>query len=110
MPGKTRKTNRVNDSGIPVADLDRAMALTYTAVFGAPLERTEVDGIQNALFPARDGAVGISGGLENGKSYVPGKQGARLYFGAPEIDETLRQVERAGGNLPYPKTAIGAIR
>jgi len=100
--------NPVNYFEIPVTDLDRAAAF-YTAVFGGPLERTEIDHNQMALFPARDGATGITGALAKGDSYVPGKQGARLYFSTTDIDETLRQVLRAGGKVLYPKTSIGSL-
>lgn len=100
--------NPVNYFEIPVTDLDRATAF-YTAVFGEPLERTEIDHNQMALFPAREGATGITGALAKGDSYVPGRQGARVYFSTPDIDETLRRVQRAGGKVLYPKTSIGAL-
>jgi hypothetical protein len=91
---------------IPVSDLDRAIAF-YSAVFGCEFERVEIDGNVMANFPAFDEVNGITGALAQGDSYVPGKQGSRIYFRVASIDETLNSVERAEGRVLYPKTSIG---
>jgi predicted enzyme related to lactoylglutathione lyase len=59
------------------------------------------------LFPADRAALGVSGALAKGESYVPGKQGVRVYFNTLSIDDTLRRVELAGGRVLYPKTSLG---
>lgn len=91
---------------IPVADLERAIAF-YGAVFGYEVERTTLDGNAMALFPLDPAAPGITGALAQGDSYIPGRQGVRLYLHSDDIDETLRRVDIAGGKLVYPKTAVG---
>jgi predicted enzyme related to lactoylglutathione lyase len=93
---------------IPVADIDRAI-LFYEAVFGVKLDRLIIDGNQMALFPADEKASGISGSSAKGSSYVPGKQGTRIYFGVANIDDTLTKVLSAGGKVLYPKTSVGAL-
>ena len=91
---------------IPVTDLECAIAF-YTAVFGYQLERVEVDENEMAMFPASDEASGIAGALAKGESYIPGKQGSRIYFSAVSIEDTLHKVELIGGRVLYPKTTIG---
>jgi hypothetical protein len=91
---------------IPVSDLDRAIAF-YSAVFSCEFERVEIDGNAMANFPAFDEANGITGALAKGDSYVPGKQGTRIYFRVASIDEILNNAERTGGRVLYPKTSIG---
>ncbi|AOY00980.1 VOC family protein [Jeongeupia sp. USM3] len=93
---------------IPVGDLERAIAF-YEAVFGHELERLAVDGNDMAFFPADQRANGISGALARGASYLPGKQGARIYFGVASIDDTLAKAVSAGGSITYPKTPIGDL-
>jgi uncharacterized protein len=100
--------NPVTYFEIPVSDLERAIAF-YSAVFTCEFERLEMDGNQMAYFPTFDDAPGITGALAHGESYVPGRQGSRLYFSSEDIDETLRRVEQAGGQMVYPKTSIGEL-
>jgi predicted enzyme related to lactoylglutathione lyase len=91
---------------VPVQDLERAIAF-YGKVFGYAFERATIDGNEMALFPADRAALGVSGALAKGESYVPGKQGVRVYFNTLSIDDTLRRVELAGGRVLYPKTSLG---
>ncbi len=92
---------------IPVTDLERAIAF-YNAVFGYQFERTNIDGNEMALFPALDQASGITGALAKGDSYVPGKQGSRIYFSVVSIEEVLQKVKLARGKVLYPETSVGA--
>ena len=92
---------------IPVTDLERAIVF-YRAVFGYKFERTNIDGNEMALFPALDQASGITGALAKGDSYVPGKQGARIYFSVVSIEKTLHKVKLTGGEVLYPETSVGA--
>lgn len=93
---------------ISVTDLERAIVF-YTAVFGYQFERVEVDGNEMAMFPAGDEASGITGALAKGESYLPGKQGSRIYFSVVSIEDTLHKVKLAGGSILYPKTSIGEL-
>jgi hypothetical protein len=100
--------NPVGYFEIAVSDLERAIRF-YESVFGYDFERVEIDGNAMALFPLANGGGGISGALAQGESYVPGKQGCRLYFNTSSITETLGKVKHAGGNVLYPKTSIGDL-
>ena len=91
---------------IPVTDLERAIAF-YKAVFDYQFERVNIDGNEMALFPAFDKASGITGALAKGESYIPGKQGARIYFSVVSIEETLHKAKLTGGKVLYPKTSVG---
>jgi uncharacterized protein len=93
---------------IPVTDLERAIAF-YNTVFGYQFERGEVDGNEMAMFPASGEASGITGALAKGESYLPGKQGSRIYFSVVSIDDTLHKVELIGGRVLYPKTSVGEL-
>ena len=93
---------------IPVEDLERAIAF-YTAVFGYQLKPATIDGNEMALFPASDETGGITGALARGESYLPGKQGSRIYFSVTSIEETLQKVEQIGGRVLYPGTSLGAL-
>lgn len=87
--------NLVSYFEIPVLDLDRAVPF-YEKVFGIKLERTRIDGNEMALFPWQDDAPGASGALAKGDSYMPGRAGARIYFGVEGIDATLAVAVAAG--------------
>ncbi len=93
---------------IPVNDMGRAVAF-YEAVFALKLERTEIDGNEMALFPEAVGTNAITGALARGASYVPSRQGTRIYFRTDSIDTTLERAVAAGGIVMYPKTSIGDL-
>lgn len=97
--------NPVGYFEIPVNDLERAVKF-YEIVFGYQLERAVIDGYEMALFPSCDRAEGFTGSLVKGDSYVPAKEGSRLYFNTENIDETLTKVLSQGGRILYPKTSI----
>jgi predicted enzyme related to lactoylglutathione lyase len=90
---------------IPVADMKRA-CLFYERVFEVSLELREIDGNEMALFPHAEGAPGASGALARGESYVPGKAGARIYFGVSDVAATLHLAVSAGGAVNYPVTEV----
>jgi uncharacterized protein len=90
---------------IPVSDLARAMAF-YEKVFGYDFEQATVDGNQMAFFPVDLAANGASGALAQGESYVPGRQGTRVYFKVSDVSATLAQAKAAGGTEIYPPTVV----
>ena len=100
--------NPVGYFEIPVTDFERAI-LFYEHVFDCKLQRTVIDGNEMALFPFDDKLPDITGALAKGGSYIPSKQGARLYFNVRSIDEALQRAEGAGGRTLYPKTSIGEL-
>ncbi|WP_104401724.1 VOC family protein [Vibrio penaeicida] len=100
--------NPVGYFEIPVRDIDRAIKF-YEIVFGHQFERAVIDGNEMAIFSSNDQWEGITGALVKGESYVPSKDGSRLYFNAENIDETLSKVLSHGGKVLYPKTSIGEL-
>ena len=100
--------NPVGYFEIPVNDLDRAVKF-YEVVFGCQFERSMIDGLEMGLFPSNKQAQGITGALVKGDSYVPTREGSRLYFSTDNIDEMLVKVMSQGGKVLYPKTSIGEL-
>lgn len=90
---------------IPVSDMQRARVF-YESVFRLSLEVKQIDGNEMALFPHADGQPGASGALARGASYVPGKAGARVYFGVADVAETLQLAVSEGGRVNYPMTEV----
>jgi uncharacterized protein len=93
---------------IAVHNMDRAVTF-YESVFAITLERGEIDGNQMAFFPGNPDGNGAAGALAKGDSYVPGKQGCRLYFTVESIEAALARAVAAGGVVLYPKTDIGEL-
>lgn len=91
---------------IPVNDMKRASAF-YESVFGYRFEFMEIDGNEMALFPYDKNSSGITGALAKGESYIPGKQGVRIYLQSSDIEDTLRKTENSGGKVIYPLTEVG---
>ena len=91
---------------IPVQDLDRAVSF-YETLFAISMEREEIDGNQYAHFPIVSEGPGISGSLALGESYLPSRAGTRIYLNVDSIAETLARGVELGGEILYPKTAIG---
>ncbi|MEK7484324.1 MAG: VOC family protein [Planctomycetota bacterium] len=98
--------NPVTYFEIPVQDLDRAVRF-YEKVFDVKLERGSIHGNDMAFFPAFPDQPGITGSLARGDSYVPGKQGTRVYFNTANIEQTLQLVSDIGGSVLFPKTSVG---
>lgn len=93
---------------IPVHDMGRAIRF-YEAVLQLTLERTTTDGHPMALFPEPAEPAGITGALAYGDSYVPSRDGTRVYFTVLSIDDTLARALQAGGSVLYPKKDIGEL-
>lgn len=100
--------NPVRYFEIPVNDMERAMRF-YASVLGVEFQLASIDGNDMALFPFESSASGISGALAKGGSYVPGRQGVRIYFSVDDVDTTLVRAHAAGGRTLYPKTSIGEL-
>ncbi len=82
---------------IPVKDLDRAEKF-YNDFFGFVCTRQpEAGGITMSFMPMADG-YGSTGALVSGESYVPSKEGAAVYFNAPEegIDASIAKAKDLG--------------
>jgi uncharacterized protein len=81
---------------IPVDDVQRASAF-YSKLFGWKIEK-----VQGMEYYGID-TYGLMGGML--KRMQPSRQ-ITDYFGVPSIDESISKVERLGGKVVEPKTAI----
>ena len=92
---------------IPVSDMARAVKF-YEAVFGGKLAPpTQMGQHLFAFFPMEKEAYGAAGTLVKGEDYTPSHQGTMVYFGAKEIDATIKKIEKADGKMLFPRTNIG---
>lgn len=94
---------------IPVTDLDRAEQF-YKNFFGVSCERQpELNGHIMSWFPMDMKGYGSAATLMYGPNYTPSKDGALIYFTAPEetIDASLEKASILGITILMPKVSIG---
>ena len=98
--------NAINWFEIPVKNFDKAKAF-YEAVLGAEMQIIEMPGMKSAFFPA-DLQTGIGGCIIEGQGYEPSDKGTVVYLnGGDDLAMPLSKVEKEGGKIIMPKTAIG---
>ncbi len=103
----TAKENSINWFEISVEDINRAKKF-YEAIFGIKMEVIEMMRMKMAFFPWKAGSGKASGGICESKMHKPGKDGVKIYLnGNPDLKKALSKVEKAGGKIKMPKTAIG---
>jgi len=103
----TAKENSLNWFEICVKDINRAKKF-YEAIFGIKMEVIEMMRMKMAFFPWKAGSKKASGGICESKMHKPGKDGVKIYLnGNPDLKKALSKVEKAGGKITMPKTAIG---
>ena len=100
------KTNSVNWFEIPTTDIKRAKKF-YESIFSCDLEEMQMNDIKMAMFPYEMVSGKVAGALCEGYWYKPGADGPLLYLnGNPNLQSVLDKVQKAGGNVILPKTAI----
>jgi predicted enzyme related to lactoylglutathione lyase len=93
---------------IPTDDLSRAKEF-YGSVFGWDLQTNGGDGLHHRPDDFRrwaadaDGAGAINGGMMKRSAETPSPV---LTIGVESVDDSLKQLEGAGGNVVRPKTDI----
>jgi predicted enzyme related to lactoylglutathione lyase len=102
----TDKLNPVGWFEIPVLDMDRAKEF-YDAVFGFDLELHDMGPMRMAWFPMSEDVWGAPGALVLMDGYTPSDDGIRIYFTAPDIEETVVRASANGGHILQPRTSIG---
>jgi predicted enzyme related to lactoylglutathione lyase len=104
----TSKENSLNWFEISVSDIKRAKKF-YETIFGLKkMEEMEMMEMKMAFFPFEPGSGKANGGLAESKMHKPGKSGVKIYLNAnPDLSKVLAKVEKAGGTVTMPKTAIG---
>lgn len=96
--------NAINWFEIPATNLSRAKTF-YTKVFSSEMAEQEIQGIQMAFFNAADN--GVSGALCVGEGYEPSTKGTIPYLnGGDDLQQYLKEVPAAGGEIIMPKTKV----
>ncbi len=99
--------NAINWFEIPVKNFERAQKF-YETVLGAKTQVMEAMGMKSAFFPADLQNGGIGGCIIQGNGYEPSQNGTLVYLnGGEDLGTSLSRVEKAGGKILLPKTAIG---
>ena len=98
--------NAINWFEIPVKNFSNAKTF-YETILGAEMHLMEMPGMKSAFFPA-DLQNGIGGCITEGQGYEPSNKGSLIYLnGGDDLSVSLSKVEKAGGKIVMPKTAIG---
>ena len=96
----------INWLEIPVADLKRAKKFYNTIFGGIEFHDMEMNGNKFAIFPSKDQFN--TGALVQGEYYKPSSDGIGIYLdGGKDMDNILRHVEKAGGEIIMSKTYTG---
>lgn len=99
--------NAINWFEIPVKNFDKAQKF-YETVLDAKTQVMEMPGMKSAFFPADLQGGGIGGCIMQGEGYEPSAKGTVVYLnGGEDLSVPLSKVEKAGGKILMPKTAIG---
>lgn len=95
--------NSINWFEIPVVDLPRATAF-YEKVLATALRTEDFGGTPMTILAAE----GVAGALVSVPGRKPSADGALLYLDtAGALDAVLGRIEKAGGKVVLPRTAIG---
>lgn len=101
--------NAINWFEIPVADFERAKKF-YETVLETKMHEFDMGSAEHkmAFFPSDADKQSVGGGIMSGPGYEPSEKGALVYLNAGEdLSHALSLVEKAGGKVHMPKTAIG---
>ena len=96
----------INWFEIPVKNFERAKTF-YETLLGVTM-MTPFAEMKYAMFPVdmKNGEVG--GGIMEEAGYEPSQTGSLIYLnGGEDLSVPLARVEKAGGKILLPKTAIG---
>jgi predicted enzyme related to lactoylglutathione lyase len=96
----------INWLEIPVTDLKRAKKFYNTIFGGIEFHDMEMNENKYAIFPSKDQFN--TGALVQGEYYKPSSDGIGVYLdGGKDMDNILRHIEKAGGEIIMPKTYTG---
>ena len=102
-----KDVNSLNWFEIPAKNIKRSMKF-YENIFGIKMEEMEMNGMQMAFFPWKEGSGKANGGLVQSKIHKPSKDGAVIYLNAnPKMDKVLAKINKAGGKVVMPKMQTG---
>lgn len=96
----------INWVEIPATDIMRAKKFYSAILGGVEFRDMEAQGAKYALFPVHDKFN--CGALVQGEYYKPSAEGIGIYLdGGKDMDNILKHVEKAGGEIIMPKTNTG---
>lgn len=99
--------NSINWFEIPVKNFDRAKKF-YSTIMGAEVAEMPHPEFKYGMLPADMQNGGVGGGLVQGAGFEPSDKGSLIYLnGGDDLSVPLSKVEKAGGKIILPKTAIG---
>jgi predicted enzyme related to lactoylglutathione lyase len=98
--------NSINWFEIPVKNFERAKKF-YAAILGAPVQEMPHPAYKYGILPG-DMQNGVTGGIVEGEGFEPSMKGPLVYLnGGDDLSVPLSKVEKEGGKILLPKTAIG---
>lgn len=98
-------SNAINWFELPSNNFERAVKF-YSEVLGSELQLMDNPEMKMAFFPAQE--QGVGGCVTHGNGNEPTDKGSLIYLnGGDDLDQPLLRVERAGGKVIMPKSAIG---
>ena len=101
-----KQTNPVSWFDIQVSDLERAKTF-YQKVFDIELIDLPQEWGKQALFPFEQDKANISGALVEKENRGTTNNSTIVYFASEDCITEQSRVEKAGGKILTPKTAIG---
>lgn len=97
----------INWFEIPVKNFSRAKEF-YSKVLDAKINEMPHPDLKFGMLPFDMENGGIGGAIVEGEGYAPSSSGALIYLnGGEDLSVPLSRVEKAGGKVILPKTAIG---
>lgn len=99
--------NAINWFEIPAKNFDKSCAF-YSAILNADIHKMDMpDGSKMGLFPGTNPDT-VGGAIVAADGYEPSSKGSIVYLnGGNDLSVPLARVEKAGGKIVMPKTAIG---
>ena len=99
--------NSINWFEIPVKNFNRAKAF-YSELLGAEVGEMPHPTLKYGMLPCDMQNGGVGGAIVEGEGYEPSVKGALIYLnGGEDLSVPLSKVEKAGGKIMMPKTAVG---
>lgn len=96
----------INWVEIPVTNLEKAKKFYDTVFGGIVFHDMDQNGNKYAIFPSKDPFN--TGALVQGEYYKPSSDGICIYMdGGKNLNNILKHVEKAGGQIIMPKTYTG---
>ncbi len=106
MDKMSSETPAINWFEIPALDIERATKF-YETIFEIRMEPMDIPDCPMRMFPSDSSKGYASGALVQHPVYEPSLKGVTIYLNAnPDLQLVLDRVEKAGGEITLPKTAI----